>query len=187
MSSFEEIKNTYGHMSSWAVWKDKGEKEKSNVGNITIFDDITILNKLNPNIVFIGLNISSKILLPFGNFHSRSSTAHDYKIRYATKDTPFYGAYMTDIIKDFEEKASGNVMKYINKNPDFLEENINSFKEELEFIGAVDPILIAFGNDCYKICKKKLNTNKLFKVPHYSSCITKEQLREELEKIKIFD
>jgi hypothetical protein len=183
--SFEDIKVKYGHMSSWAVWQNKGEKEKSNVGDITIFDDIEILNKLNPNIVFIGLNISKRIDEPFGNFHSRSSTAHDYKIRYATKDTPFYGAYMTDIIKDFEKRTSGNVMKYINKNPEFLQENILSFEEELEFIGAVDPVLIAFGNDCYKICKKKLNTKKIFKVPHYSSCITKEQLREELEKIII--
>ena len=179
---FQEIKTKYGHMSSWAIWKNKDEngKEKSNVGNINVFD--TLSESLNPNIVFIGWNISKKILVPFSNFHSTSSTSHDYKIRYAVKDTPFYGAYMTDIIKDFEEKVSGNVMKYINQHPDFLQENISSFEEELKFIGATRPILIAFGNDCYKLLKKYLkNIDKLFKVSHYSSCVTKEQLKEQLK------
>ena len=87
---------------------------------------------------------------------------------------------MTDIIKDFEEKVSGNVMKYINQHPDFLQENISSFEEELKFIGATQPILIAFGNDCYKLKKYKL-----FKVSHYSSCLSKEQLKNQLNFITI--
>ena len=136
------------------------------------------------HVVFIGLNISKKIVEPFANFHSTSSTSHDYKIRYAVKDTPFYGGYMTDIIKDFEEKVSGNVMKYINQHPDFLQENISSFEEELKFIGATQPILIAFGNDCYKLLKK-LKKYKLFKVSHYSSCLSKEQLKNQLNFITI--
>lgn len=183
---FQEIKTKYGHMSSWAIWKNKDEngKEKSNVGNITIFE--TVSESLNPNIVFIGLNISKKIIQPFANFHSISSTSHDYKIRYAVKDTQFYGAYMTDIIKDFEEKVSGSVMKYIKQHPDFLQENIASFEDELKFIGATHPILIAFGNDCYKLLKKYLkNTDKLFKVSHYSSCVSKEQLKDQLNFITI--
>ena len=183
---FQEIKTKYGHMSSWAIWKNKDEngKEKSNVGNINIFE--TVSQSLNPNVVFIGLNISKKIVEPFANFHSTSSTSHDYKIRHAVKDTPFYGGYMTDIIKDFEEKVSGNVMKYINQHPDFLQENISSFEEELKFIGATQPILIAFGNDCYKLLKKYMkNTDKLFKVSHYSSSVSKEQLKK-LTKYMMF-
>ena len=40
---FQEIKTKYGHMSSWAIWKNKDEngKEKSNVGNITIFETVS--------------------------------------------------------------------------------------------------------------------------------------------------
>ena len=183
---FQEIKMKYGHMSSWAIWKNKDEngKEKSNVGDTTIFE--TVSESLNPNIVFIGLNISGKIIIPFSNFHSTSHTAHDYKIRYAVKDTPFYGAYMTDIIKDFEEKISCSVMKYINQHQEFVQENITSFEEELQCIGSSNPIFIAFGKDCYKLLKKHLKKKyTLFKVSHYSSCITKEQLKEELNQICI--
>ena len=124
---FQEIRSLYGHVSSWAIWKDKDDngKEKSNVSDITLFN--TTNDLLNQNIVFVGLNISKKILIPFSNFHSISSRSHDYKIRYAVKNTRFYGAYMTDIIKDFEEKVSGNVMKFINNNNEFLQENIKDY------------------------------------------------------------
>ena len=44
----------------------------------------------------------------------------------------------------------------------FLQENIKSFEEELQTIGSVNPILIAFGNDCYKILHTNLQ-NKYFK------------------------
>jgi hypothetical protein len=91
---------------------------------------------------------------------------------------------MTDIIKDFEEKVSGNLMKFVNKNPMFLQENIKAFEDELLFIGSHNPIIIAFGNDCYKILNKQLkNKYKIYKVSHYSSCISKEKLRTQIENI----
>jgi len=180
---FEKIKIKYGHMSSWAIWYEKDIKEKSNIGNLSIFvNPKNIL--LKPNIIFVGLNISQKITKPFGNFHSESSTSHDYKIRYALKDTQFWGAYMTDIIKDFEEKISGNLIKFVNKNPIFLQENIKEFEEEILFIDSNNPIIIAFGNDCYKILNRHLkNKYKIYKVSHYSSCISKEKLRIEIINI----
>ena len=82
-------------MSSFGIYKDKDFKEKSNM-NVLLFEEN--INKLNVNIILVGLNISKKIDRPFGNFHPNYSTAHDYKIRYGIKE------YMTNIIKDFEEK-----------------------------------------------------------------------------------
>ena len=74
-------------------------------------------------IIFIGLNISRPIENPLGNFHDPRPMATDFKIRYALKDTPYWGGYMTDIIKDFEEKASGKMMKYLKTDPAFEKEN----------------------------------------------------------------
>jgi hypothetical protein len=85
-SQLEEIKIKYGHMSSFAIWEEKGKKEKSNVGDLSVFEN-PINTLFNPTYVFVGLNISQKIAEAFGNFHSSSSTSHDYKIRYALKDT----------------------------------------------------------------------------------------------------
>ena len=177
------IKSKYGHMASWAIWANKDIKEKSNMDDISFFENIKNI-KFNPNIILVGLNISEKIKRPFGNFHSENSSAHDYKIRYAVKDTIIWGSYMTDIIKDFEEKVSNNLMKYLRYNPEFLKENINSFEDELKHIGSNNPILIAFGNDCYKLLIDNFKNKYLvYKVSHYSSCISKEKLRDEFSEI----
>ena len=94
---FIEIKAEYGLMSSWAIWSDQTTKKiKSGMEDISFFENPTnsILNTLNPNIVLVGLNISRPTPEIFENFHPKHITAHDYKNRYALKDTMFWGAYM---------------------------------------------------------------------------------------------
>lgn len=156
---FEAIKVEYGFMASWAIWGELSPE------------------LLHTHIVFVGYNISKKIITPFGNFHEGRN---DYRIKDAIKGTLFEGSYMTDIIKDFEEKSSGKMKTYLKENPEFLRENISSFIKELEFIGAKNPILIAFGDDCYKLIKTYMPTYNVFKVTHYSSFTTNESRRIEM-------
>ena len=47
------------------------------------------------------------------------------------------GAYMTDIIKDFEQKAPGKMMAYLRNNKRFEKENLELFKTELKDLGVV--------------------------------------------------
>ena len=154
------------------------------MGDIEHFENLDEKN-INRNIILVGLNISGKDLIDnsFLNFYNSKSTSHDYKIRFAIQDTIFSGAYMTDIIKDHEEVMSGEVMKYLNKNPNIKKENIESFEVELKDIGASNPIIIAFGNHSFKILSELKNKYRIFKVPHYSSCISKENLKEEFNNI----
>ena len=186
LEKFTEIKHKYGSMSSWAIWKEQEDTIKSGISDISFFEnptDIT-LNILNPNIIFVGLNISKHIPKLLNNFHSSYAFSQDYKIRYAIKNTMFYGAYMSDIIKDFEEKVAGNLMIYLNKNKTFEKDNIHKFEEELSFIGSINPIIIAFGNDSYKILNRNLKNYKIYKVSHYSSYINIEKYRLEFEKLE---
>ena len=90
---------------------------------------------------------------------------------------------MTDIIKDYEEVMSGKVIKYLNSNPNIKKENIKSFEMELKDIGATNPIIIAMGNDSFKILNELKDKYKIYKVPHYSSCISKEKLRDAFNEI----
>ena len=98
----------------------------------------------------------------------------------------FWGAYMTDIIKSYEEKISGNLMKYLTTNKHFEKENVTKFEQELLDIGSHNPILIAFGNDSYSILKRNLKDKyTLYKVPHYSAFVKLDSLRlafTELER-----
>ena len=183
---YEYVKEKYGHMSSWAIWSKQNGKSKTGMDDISFFNNPskTTLDTLNPNIILVGLNISERIDRVFGNFHPDTSKAQDYKTRYAIQDTMFWGAYMTDIIKSFEEKISGNLMKYLSKNKPFEKENIEKFEQELIDIGAINPILVALGNDSYKILKRNFKKYNIYKVSHYSAYITKEKLRLEFDKLE---
>ena len=187
-NQFNFIKSKYQYWSSWAIWADQGDTPKSNVGDLSVLDPSTnpkLLPTLNPNIALVALNISrGDITLPFGNFHDARSEATDYKIRYATNDTPLWGAYMTDIIKDFEEKISGKVKSYLRENRDFEKENVDFFVQELCDIGATNPTLIAFGNESYDILKRNLNNEfKIHKIPHYANYSSKEKYRQQIKEV----
>jgi len=95
-----------------------------------------LLNELNPNIILVALNISrGDIQEPLANFHDKRSEATDYKLRYALKDTALWGGYLTDIIKDFDQKISGKVVSFLKENPRFEKENVDYFLEEISYLG----------------------------------------------------
>ena len=185
---FEFIKRKYGDYASWAIWSEEGEKPKSNIGDLTILDpqkNKNLFFQLNPNVVLVGLNISrGSIEVPFANFHDKRPEATDYKIRYALRGSPFWGGYMTDIIKDFDQKTSGKVVSYLRANKAFEEENVNNFRKELEDLGSESPTIIAFGKDAYVILVRNLKYEyKIFKVPHYANYTSKENYREQIKSI----
>jgi len=177
---FTKIEKKYGHYASWAIWSEEGEKPKSNM-DTKVFKNLSIFGKLHTNFILVALNISRPIETPFGNFHPNYSEATDYKTRFAIKNTPLWGSYMTDIIKDFEELSSGNMMSYLKENQDFEKENIQSFLDELYFIETVNPTLIAIGSDSYNIIKRNLsNKFKVIKIPHYANYTSKENYRDQI-------
>jgi hypothetical protein len=182
---FELIKAKYGHWISWAIWTEAGDKPKSNIGDLSIFEGDRFLEWLNPEIVLVGLNISrGDIKYPLANFHDVRSEATDYKIRYALKDTRFWGGYMTDIIKDFSEKESGRMMSYLRINPAFEKDNVAVFEGELKDLGCSDPTIIAFGNDAHSILLRNLKEKyRILKIPHYANYTNKEKYREQVGEI----
>ncbi len=188
---FDYIKGKYGEFASWAVWLNEDKKPKSNIGEMDIFDlkmNPNLLDILNPEVVMVGLNFSRQIeRVDFVNFHDKRSQWQDYKIRYAFRDTPYYGAYMTDIIKDFEEKVSGNVLNYLKKNKDFEIQNVALFEEEMKDLKCKDPFIIAFGNITYDILQKHFGEKyRIKKVMHYSQQIGKENYKKSVWK-DLFD
>ena len=190
LEKFEVIKKEYGTYSSWAVWKEQGEKSKSNMGDLNVLDpqqNPDVLSELKPDVVFVGLNTSRNIndSPPFSNFHPNYSTAQDYKTRYALKGTELWGGYMTDIIKDHVGMNAQEVMNYLNANPDVEEKNIETFRKELKNIGTENPTIIAFGDDAHNILIRHLNNEfNIYMVTHYSSRgLTKEDFRDKIKSL----
>jgi hypothetical protein len=76
-------------------------------------------------------------------------------------------------------------MQYLRKNKTFEKENTLKFEQELKDIGSKSPIIIAFGNDSYKILKRNFKQYKIYKVSHYSHFQNVYKFREEFIKLEI--
>ena len=189
IDKFNEIKKYYGDCGSWAIWAESNEKVKSNVGDLSVLDpevNSELLNQLKPELVFVGLNFSSiDDLTPFSNFHSPNSKAQDFKIRYALKNTEYWGSYMTDIIKNFEEKKSKIIKKIMKEDRNLEKINDEIMMKELGVLGVENKMIVAFGRDTYNILERNLGDNfNIHRVTHYSHFINKEKYREELKNFK---
>lgn len=191
IETFTEIRERFGHFASWAVWAEEGKNPKDNIDDLAVLSpdkNFDLLKILHGNAILLGLNISRRIDRPFGNFHDPRPMATDFKIRYALKGTAYWGSYMTDIIKDFEEKASGEMMTYLRDHSDFERDNIRQRREEIEVLGVTNPLLIAFGKDVEAVAKRNFGTEfQIVRIPHYANYVSKENylihVREKLPKI----
>lgn len=187
---YKIIVKKYGDVASWAIWKPAGIEPKSNISDVDILDpdkNEGLFSTIKTNIVMVGLSFSRSVKFnkPFQNFHDSHPYANDFKIRFAFEDSPFYGAYMTDIIKNLEMLSSKDVVAYLNNNKGIIANNIEFLKEELKTIGAEKPIILAFGRDCYKLLKENLDKSTyrhLIKITHYSHYISKEDYKEKVFK-----
>ena len=187
LNTFKSVRTQFGHFASWALWADAGKNPKDNIADLSVLDPTAnpvLLHTLHSNAILIGLNISRRIELPLGNFHDPRPMATDFKIRYALHDTPYWGAYMTDIIKDFEEKASGRMMRFLRSNKHFEEDNISHFRKEIEVLGCTDPLLITFGKDADSVARRNLGHEyRIVRIPHYANYISKEKYRKQVHEM----
>ena len=184
---FDFIKEKYGQHASWAIWAKQGVTPKSNMGDMSILDpeiNKKLLSELNPDTVLVALNFSIDIKLePWENFHKYRPHATDFKTRYALRDTSLWGAYMTDILKDYPETDSQKVNAHLKKHPELEQQNIVRFLQEIKDIGATKPFLVAFGNIVYDILKRNLREFEMVKIPHYAHFISKEKYREQVKTL----
>jgi len=185
---FDELQARWGAHSSWAVWKTIGpeEKPKAHVGDRMILNpkiNAELLSVLNPEVVMVGLNASSREgdTEPWGNFHDGRSEGNDFKIRFAFEGTPFWGAYMTDVLVNFPETDSRKVRAHVKANPDIVAKQLDRLERELQHLGATDPLLIAFGGLASDlVCRHLGDRYRVAKVTHYAHQIGKETYRAEV-------
>jgi hypothetical protein len=184
---FDLIKRKHGAYASWAVWAPPSGAPKTNMGNLEVLDEKanpTLLETLNPGVVMVALNFSRGIPSePFRNFHDPSASANDFKIRYAFRDTRFWGAYMTDIIKGFVEPVSGILLTYLRRHPEVVSDHVRALRTELLDLSHSKPLILAFGGAAYALLVKNLCADGYsFLVPltHYSHRISKEKYRDKV-------
>ena len=73
IETFNNLKQKYGGHSSWALWAEQTDKPKSNMEDLSIFENKEILEVLNPEIVLVALNFAVDIKMkPWENFHGKN-------------------------------------------------------------------------------------------------------------------
>lgn len=185
--AFERILQRHGRYASWAVWTevDAEERPKAGIGDLSVFDlacHPEALDALNPNVVFLGLNASSRDLhpAPWSNFHDSSPRANDFKIRYALAGTPYYGAYMTDVLVDHHETDSAKVTIRVREEPEWVAGQVARLRDELADLGSSSPLIVAFGGEAYRLASRSLPDHRVVKVPHYANYVSKETYRDQV-------
>lgn len=177
-ANYEELKNKYGTVASWAIWSPAGATKKSNTDDLSVFDVPDLHEKLNTKYVFVALNAAnhpnSQILPAWSCFHSGYRYQNDYKLRTATQGTRFEGSYITDIIKYHVETDSKKVKAAIKSDPSLLAKNLIYMQDELDALqdsnNEKKPVLIALGNDVYRLLMKHFQKKgyRVVKVKHYA-------------------
>ena len=92
---------------------------------------------------------------------------------------------MTDIIKLHEEVHAQQMMQHLRAHPNVAACSVDKFREELRDLRATAPIILAFGNDTYKLLRENLDKSeyrKLIRLTHYSHWISKEAYKEAVFK-----
>jgi hypothetical protein len=183
LSQFEAIRRAHGGYASWAVWAAPSTGAKSNIGELSVLDPAVnplLLTEIKTDVVMVGLNISRTFVEPFRNFHDQSRHAQDYKLRFGFSNTPYYGAYMTDVIKNTPQVDSALLMRHLSQHLALVADNFALFLQELNDLGASNPLILAFGRDAHGLLARHLPRraySRLVKVTHYSHRIAKEAYR----------
>lgn len=94
--------------------------------------------------------------------------------------TPYYGAYMTDLVKEVVMLEGDNLLRYLAANPSLIAQSIEGLVEEFADLNCASPMLIAFGADSYRLAAKHVPSgrySRLVRITHYSQYISKENYR----------
>jgi hypothetical protein len=186
-STFEQIKAKHGAYASWAVWAEPDEAPKSNIADLTVLDPArnpSLLDILRNDVVMLGRGFSGPVpALPFTNFHDPNPRGQDYKIRYAFSNSPYYGAYMTNLIKGVVARESGDLRELLKSDPSLVAKSIGRLLGEFDDLDSPEPLVIAFGSDTYALAAQHIPSHRrglLVRVTSYGQYISKEDYRKRV-------
>jgi hypothetical protein len=157
----DKMAEKYGPYASWAVWNPKAQKETSIIRNAVA--------DLKSSVIIVGLNISQPLSDSWSNFRGGK---HDRKLMYAFNNSPYRGAYMTDLLKGIVQAKSQEILSKIKRGEIDVREHVQSFREEMDTIGATsNSLFILFGKAVHSIFSEHLSSNYPNSVfcEHYSS------------------
>jgi hypothetical protein len=187
-ATFEHIKTRHGGYASWAVWAQPDQAPMSNIADLSVLDpdrNSTLLDTLRSDVVMLGRSFSRPVdnNVRLTNFHDTSPHGNDFKIRYAFSGTPFYGGYMSNLIKGVIARDPAHLREQLKTDLSLVSRIIGQLLEEIDDLGCSQPLVIAFGADTYELASQSIPSNpygQLVGVPSFGIRGSKEQYRESV-------
>ena len=188
--NYKVLKEKYGHLTSWAIWEMPNlsiERMSARVDDMSSFEDENaFLSLIHNKYVFFALNgsivhLNGQSFNNWKNFHSSYKFQKDYKLRAALYQTPYWGSYISDVIKNHPTVGRNELLRDLKKDPSLLEENKKFIIEELHLIGG-NPMFIAIGGDSYQLLKSMFPESTIKQIPHYAIYCSCEDYVEMVHK-----
>lgn len=185
--TYQQLKLCFGQWASWALWNP------ANIADLSIMEPRGIPHPfMRADLVFVGLNATRPLNLPWQNFHDTRQGARDFMLERIADNAVFGGAYITDIIKVIDPvDDSDSVYEKAKKDKDYRAVHAKSFCEEMRMLGVgYDTVFVVFGDKAADVLNK-MKSDGLFsdcclrealfrKAFHYSAPIAEETLKESL-------
>jgi hypothetical protein len=160
----------YQMTASWAVWPPSASYTRTSDISFPAGDLDEVLHARS---IILGLNPgeSSVERRPWQNFHTPRH--NDHFLAEAFRDTPHWGAYMTDLLAEVNSKS--NTLDLSDKT---IHRDVVVLVEQLQVLGAADPLVIVIGTKATKAFKEHapvlaaaldLSSVRWVAVPHYSA------------------
>ncbi|BCT78093.1 hypothetical protein SCMU_39350 [Sinomonas cyclohexanicum] len=157
--------------ASWAVWPRS--ERYSRTSDIS-FPSGDLAGVLHARSIVLGLNPGESAVerTPWQNFHT-GPRHNDHFLAEAFRDTPHWGAYMTDLLTQVNSKS-----KTLDLSEEIIVRDVGVLAEQLLVLEVDDPIFILIGARTAWAFKQHqsalaealgLATVRSAKVPHYSA------------------
>lgn len=173
--------DTLDFYSSWALY-ELSEQDirkyipKGNLhlptGDLSFPDDSdeVLSEKINTDVIMYALNASPRGINkggPWLNFHDIRPKSHDSRLLFELLDTKFWGAYMSDLFKDFTKPSETlDVDKFIS---DMNSDEDNEAKRNLKIlqfeIDTINPRIIILYHEKSEDAFNKMIKAGLIKIP----------------------
>jgi hypothetical protein len=103
--------------------------------------------------VILGLNPASWAT-PGPEWAAFHNSANDGRLALAVHGTGAQGAYMTDLVTDWNESSSGTVASKLKTEPNFAKECISKLRAELNDLGHAPKTILCCGGTVFKHAKE---------------------------------
>jgi hypothetical protein len=162
---YMELKNNpeISGCASWAVWKDGDPYDLACID--------AAVKSLHTRYVFVGLNASRppKGRAPWINYHYRHRGSRERIFAPILGKPPFYGAYMTDLLKGKDFATAAEACAYVKAHPAWLDQCAGRLLQELATLGPIG-VIILFGNDAARLCRDILRTAyRSVRIAHFAA------------------